>query len=120
MVLVDTSVWISHFRDSNAYLQTLLNQSDVMCHDIIIGELACGHLQNRKEILALLNSLPKARHVEHDEILYFIETNKLMGTGLGYIDMCLLASAALTDVLLWTIDKKLSVVSSWLGLQYVP
>jgi len=118
MVLVDTSVWVDHLRSGNIGLETLLNDAQVACHDFIIGELACGNLTNRAEILSLLDALPKAAHVEHEEIMSFIETHKLRGKGMGYIDMYLLASAMLSDIPLWTLDKKLNDASLALGIAY--
>ena len=118
MVLVDTSIWISHLRDNNPQLQSLLNKTNVLCHPLIIGELACGNLQNRDEVLSLLNSLPQSLSIEHEEILHFIESHDLMGKGLGYVDMCLLASGILTNVPIWTLDKKLSLAASLFNLCY--
>lgn len=118
MVLVDTSIWISHFREGSDRLKELLLDELVVCHPFIIGELACGHLRNREEIISLLKSLPKARTVENNEILHFIENRKLMGLGIGLIDVHLLASSLLTDSLLWTADKPLSVVGSKLNILY--
>ncbi len=118
MILVDTSIWISHFREGNSQLKELLLDELVVCHPFIIGELACGHLKNREEIISLLKFLPKARTVENDEILYFIENRKLMGLGIGLIDVHLLASSLLTNSLLWTADKQLSTVSSKLNILY--
>lgn len=91
MILVDTSVWVSHLRDGNVRLDRLLYNGDVVCHPFIVGELACGNLKNRTEILSLLQSLPMAVKAEHEEVLQFIENNQLMGKGLGYIDIHLLA-----------------------------
>jgi len=118
MVLVDTSVWVSHLRYGDARLVKLLNDGDVVCHPFIIGELACGNLRNRSEILSLLQSLPVTVQAEHGEILRFIENSKLMGRGLGYIDIHLLASALLTGVVLWTLDRRLDRVSSALGIGF--
>ncbi len=118
MVLVDTSVWVSHFRNGDARLQALLNEGLVVCHPFVIGELACGNLKNRAEILSLLQSLPSAETAEHDEILQFIERHQLMGKGLGLIDMHMLASAVLTGTPLWTLDNKLNQVSANLKLGY--
>ena len=118
MVLVDTSVWVAHLRDGNIGLEKLLNDSRVVCHPFITGELACGNLKSRAEILSLLNSLPMALHAEHEEVMQFIEKYSLMGKGLGYIDMHLLASAMLTHVPLWTLDRKLNEASSTLGIKY--
>ena len=118
MVLVDTSVWIEHLREGNAGLEALLNEGRVICHPFIIGELACGNIRNRSEILSLLQTLPMARCAEHEEVMKFIGDHRLMGKGLGYVDMHLLASALLTMVPLWTFDMRLSEVSSTLKLQY--
>ena len=111
MVLVDTSVWVAHLRDGNVKLEVLLNEGNVVCHPFIIGELACGNIVNRKEIIAFLQSLPMAIPADHDEVLQFIENNSLMGSGLGYVDVHLLASVQLTRISLWTLDKKLHKVS---------
>jgi predicted nucleic acid-binding protein len=118
MVLVDTSVWIEHFRSGNIGLENLLNEGDVACHQFITGELACGNLSNRAEIMALLQALPLANHAEHEEVMLFIENYNLMGKGLGYVDMHLIASAVLSGVPIWTLDKKLKDVSSKLSLDY--
>lgn len=118
MILVDTSVWISHFRQGNTRLIKLLNDGYVVCHPFIIGELACGHLKNRLEILTLLKALPTIIQAQHKEILQFIENNQLMGRGLGYVDVHLIASAKLSEVLIWTADKKLAEASVNLGLSF--
>lgn len=117
-ILVDTSVWIEHLRDGNAELERLLNNGRVISHLYIIGELACGNLKNRSEILSLFQAIPQSTIASHYEVLIFIEEKDLMGKGLGYIDVHLLASAVLSDSLLWTHDKKLSSAASVLGLNY--
>lgn len=111
MVLVDTSVWVAHLRQGNIGLEALLNEGRVVCHPFVIGELACGNLRNRFEILVHLQALPRAIPAEHEEVMQFIENYSLMGKGLGYIDMHLLASALLTKISLWTLDKKLHEVA---------
>lgn len=118
MVLVDTSVWVAHLRGGTIGLETLLNDGHVVCHPFIIGELACGNLRNRAEILSLLQSLPVVIVAEHEEVMRFIDNYSLMGRGLGYIDVHLLASAILTKTPLWTLDKKLQEVSLKMGLTY--
>ena len=118
MVLVDTSVWVAHLRNGESGLESLLNDGHVVCHPCIIGELACGNLINRSEILSLLHALPAAIHAEHEEVMRFVENNRLMGKGLGYIDIHLLVSAILSDLQFWTLDKKLNQVSVELGLAY--
>ena len=118
MVLVDTSVWVSHLRDGNADLEKLLNDGEVVCHPFIVGELACGNLKNRHEILTYLQSLPMTTLAEDEEVLKFIENNQLVGKGLGYIDIHLIASAVLTDVRLWTFDKTLDKITKKIGINY--
>jgi predicted nucleic acid-binding protein len=119
MVLVDTSVWVRHLRDGDPDLERLLADGEVMCHPFIIGKLACGNLKNRHEILALLQCLPLANQAKHEEILEFIEQNRLMGKGLGYIDVHLSASAVLTGIQMWTYDKRLDEANEGLGIRYI-
>jgi predicted nucleic acid-binding protein len=118
MVLVDTSVWVSYLRETHAGLVDLLNDGEVACHPFIVGELACGNLRNRTVILTLLESLPMTLPVEHREVLAFIEGHDLMGKGLGYVDVHLLASAVLTGLPLWTFDKKLAQAAATLLHKY--
>ena len=118
MVLVDTSVWVSHFREMHAELANLLNDGEVACHPSIVGEIACGILKNRTIILSLLEALPTVVAAEHEEVLAFIESHSLMGKGLGYIDVHLLVSAALSRLPIWTFDKKLDQVADILGVTY--
>ena len=117
-VLVDTSIWVNHFRSSNSHLHDLLDNTVVVCHPLVIGELACGNLKKRKEILALLAALPMAPEVDHEEALEFIEINKLMGKGIGFIDVMLLASSRLSALPVWTNDSKLKEAAQKLNISY--
>ena len=119
MVLVDTSVWVSHLRDGNAELANLLNDGRVLCHPLIVGELACGNLKDRAVILSFLQLLPMSIEAEHDEVLSFIENNRLMGKGLSYVDVDLITSAVLTGVPIWTLDKKLAQAADSLYVKYL-
>lgn len=118
MVLVDTSIWVSHLRKGNAHLKTLLEKAEVVCHPFIIGELACGNIKNRTEILSSLQALPMASIAKHEEVLRLIESHNLMGSGLGLIDVHLLAAALLTRAPLWTADKRLRAASAELSIAY--
>ena len=118
MVLVDTSVWVSHFRETHDGLVELLNNGEVVCHPFIIGELACGNLKNRTSIISLLEALPMAFQVGHEEVLTFIEVRSVTGKGLGYVDVHLLAAALLTGVSVWTLDKKLEKAAEELHCRY--
>lgn len=108
MVLVDTSVWIDHLRRSNSRLARLLNDGMVMCHPFVIGELACGRLRNRQEILGLLAALPQAPVADHEEVLRLIDRHSLFGRRLGWVDVHLLGSTLLAASALWTLDKSLN------------
>jgi predicted nucleic acid-binding protein len=107
MILVDTSVWIEHFRAGNKHLRSLLFNQQVLCHPFVVGELACGKLQKRGEILTDLKALPEAHLVEHEEVISFLEARRLYGQGIGWVDAHLLASTLLTGCAIWTIDKPL-------------
>ena len=116
MTLVDTSIWVNHLRQGSPSLETLLQEKQVLTHPWVIGELACGMLKNRTEILALLQTLPQAQVPEYDEALNFLESQKLFGLGLGWVDVNLLASAQLTGCDLWTADVSLQKAASKLHL----
>lgn len=118
MVLVDTSVWVSHLRDGNTEMAALLNNGNVLCHPLIVGELACGNLKDRAVILSFLKLLPMCIEAEHEEVLSFIENNRIMGKGIGYADAQLVASSVLTGVPIWTLDKKLAQVADSLHVKY--
>jgi predicted nucleic acid-binding protein len=118
MILIDTSVWIDHFRKSSRALSSLLNQDEVLLHPFVLGELACGNLGNRTEIIALLHALPIVTKADDDEIIFFIERHALMGRGVGLIDMHLLASCHIEKCLLWTKDKRLKGVAVEMGIEY--
>lgn len=118
MVIVDTLIWVTHLRQGNRHLEQLLLDAEVMCHPFTIGELACGNIKNRSEILSLLQSLPMAPTIGFDEFLYFIDQNQLMGIGIGFVDIHLLASAQLSGSSLWTADKRLRLAAIKLGVVY--
>ena len=111
MILVDTSVWVDHLRKSEAELQSLLNEGLVLSHPFVIGELACGKLENRDEILSLLDALPRATLASHAEVLHLVSERKLYGKGLGWVDVHLLAGALLSQSSLWTRDRTLGSVA---------
>lgn len=119
MILADTSVWIDHLRRGDRALARALDAGSIVMHPIVIGELACGTLQRRAEILALLKDMQPAPVATDDEALAFIEQRSLSGRGIGYADVQLLASAALgADTKLWTRDRKLAAVAKSLGLAH--
>ena len=82
-MLVDTSVWVDHLRRGNDLLAARLRAGEVWTHPFVIGELACGTLERRREILGLLAALPHAPLLDHQEVLDFVESRQLMAQGLG-------------------------------------
>jgi predicted nucleic acid-binding protein len=107
MILVDTSVWVEHFRAGSDRLRGLLLDEQVLCHPFVVGELACGTLRKRVDILSMLKALPEAHLLEHEEVMGFIEAQRLYGRGIGWVDAHLLASTLLTRCAIWTFDKPL-------------
>jgi predicted nucleic acid-binding protein len=121
MILVDTSVWINHLRSGDENLAALLNTSQVLMHPFVLGEVACGNLHQRTEILSLLKDLPQATVAQDEETLFFIEHHRLMGRAIGYLDAHLLAAVALdSGSRLWTHDKRLQKLAEELGMAYTP
>ena len=118
VMLVDTAVWVDHLRRGDPTLVGLLEQSQVAVHPFIVGEVACGHLANRAEILDSLEALPKAPSIEHSAVLSFVERHALMGRGLGWVDMHLLASASAAGERILTRDRRLQAVARDLGLAH--
>ena len=119
MIVVDSSVWVDHLRRHEAALAAALERGLVLCHPFVIGELACGHLRHRATLLASLAQLPASPVATHQEVLAFLEQHSLAGRGTGWLDVHLLAAAALTGGgRLWTRDKKLVAVAAELGLGY--
>lgn len=119
MILVDTSVWVDHLRSGEPTLAGALEGGRVLMHPFVLGELACGNLKNRDEVLALLGDLPAAPTATDSEVLGLIERRALMGRGIGYVDVHLLASTALSDTgRLWTRDRRLAVAATDLELAF--
>jgi len=125
MILVDTSIWIDHIRTgANDRLSALLDGESVLMHDYVYGEIAMGSPKNRKTILALLRGLHRIPTASHFEVITFVESAKLFGLGLSYIDVHLLAaahaSADIEPVRLWTRDAELLKQAGRFGCAYRP
>ncbi|MCT0199230.1 type II toxin-antitoxin system VapC family toxin [Synechococcus sp. CS-1325] len=118
MILVDTSVWVDHLRAGVPHLAELLEGGEVLSHPWVIGEIACGHLRARRQVLALLEGLPTVTLASHSEVLLLIERHPLAGRGIGYIDAHLLASAKLSRCSLWTLDRRMVVLGGELALTW--
>lgn len=120
MILVDTSIWVDHLHSGDRGLAEVLDGGQVLMHPMVLGELACGTLRNRATVLDLLSNLPLVSKATDAEALALIERRALMGRGLGYIDVHLLASVAVAGTArLWTRDKRLAAAAVDLALAFV-
>lgn len=116
MILADTSIWIEHFRKNERQLANLLLENRVCIHPMIIGEIACGSLRQRGEVLPLLKLLPFIEVASYDEVMHFVDKRRVFGQGVGWIDVNLLASCLIAGVTIWTNDKSLRKVAQTLDL----
>ena len=118
-VLVDTSVWVDHFRRGNEALVALLMQDRVLIHPTILGEIACGTPPQRSQMLADLASLQAAQQASLPEMLDFIEREQLFGRGCGWVDLQLLAATCLSEgAVLWSLDLRLDALAEHFGRAY--
>lgn len=122
MILADTSVWVDHLRRADARLVAQLRQGRIGMHPMVAGELACGSLgdvKSRRALLSAWDDLPRLLVVSDPQARQFIELHRLMGQGIGLIDVHLLASvAAHKGARLWTGDKRLAALAAALGLAF--
>lgn len=119
VILVDSSVWMDHFRYGDAELSVLLGERRVMSHPFVVGELACGHLSKRDAVLTTLSRLPSVPVVAHDEVMAFVERHLLMARGISWIDAHLLASTLVAGrVSLWSRDQRLTAAAIDRGVAY--
>jgi predicted nucleic acid-binding protein len=117
MVLVDMSIWIDHFRRGDPQMTALLDRGDVIMHPFVLGELVLGNVPKIARMIDDLRALPKAIAASTDEVLEFISDRKLSGSGIGYVDVHLLAAAALTpETFIWTRDQRLRAAAQSLSL----
>lgn len=118
MTLVDTSVWVDHLRRGDVLLRAALEVGEVATHPFVIGELACGSLRRREDILSLLAALPRTQVATHDEAMALIDVHALGGAGIGWVDVHLLAASLLSRARLWTRDRRLQAVADRLGVAH--
>lgn len=112
-VLIDTSVWVAHFRQRNASLVALLGTDQAMIHPMVLGELACATPPERERTLSDLGLLQAAQQASLREVMAFVDREKLYGLGCGLVDLTLLASTLLTTgATLWTLDKRLAELAT--------
>jgi predicted nucleic acid-binding protein len=120
MILVDTSVWIDHFRHPDPILFKLLDDEKIVTHPFVIGELTMGSPPKHNQI-GYLFQLEQSTMATDAEVLHFVVKHKLQGVGIGYLDAHLLASVQLSpEMLLWTSDKRLAIAAAALSLSYTP
>ena len=121
MVLIDTVVWIDHLQSNDEHLSMLLENEQIVMHPMVIGELAMGNLANRQRTLEDFAKLPEISVATHEEVLYLIDNNRLMGTGIGYVDANLLASViAYGDTKLWSRDRRLNEAAAMFDVVHKP
>ncbi len=120
MLLADTSVWVDHIRASIFDLEAALSHEQVLIHPFVVGELACGTLNDRGRTLEYLLELPLAVSASNDEVLELVEGHRLWGRGVGWIDLHLIASAILSDCRLWTRDKRQAGAAEVAGVKLYP
>ena len=121
MILVDTSVWVDHFRTGDPMLAALLESGEVLSHPFVVGELALGGPRQRDLIVDSLSDLPRATVANDDEVMRLITIHSLSGQGVGYVDVHLLAAASLSaNARLWTRDKRLASVAAAMALSFDP
>jgi hypothetical protein len=118
LILVDTSVWIDHLKLGEPRLAQLLSQNAVLMHPMVIGEIACGSLKNRTQLISLLSDLPKCLPALDEEVMFFMEKHELMSHAISWVDVSLLAAAQLNGVRFWTRDKRLNAIAGALGLAH--
>lgn len=120
MILVDTSVWVDHLRHPDQGMRQHLAAGNVATHPMVVGELACGNLPRREDTLAQLWTLPRLKPLDDEAVLAVIESNKLMGRGIGFVDAHLLGAvlAGPAGTLLWTRDRRLHELADQASAAY--
>jgi predicted nucleic acid-binding protein len=120
-VLVDTSVWVVHFRERSQSLVALLEWDAVVTHPMVVGELACGTPPSRAQTLADLQRLRSTQQASVREVITFVERERLFGLGCGLVDLSLLASTLMTPgTQLWTLDRRLAALAERFGVAHGP
>ncbi|MDP3898546.1 MAG: type II toxin-antitoxin system VapC family toxin [Mesorhizobium sp.] len=118
MILLDSSVWMDHLRAKVEPVTMLLERNQIAIHPFVVTEIALGSIANRARVLWLLQKLPGVPKARDDEVLDLIDRERLFGSGIGFVDAHLLASARLAGIPLWTMDKKLNTAAERLGVAF--
>ena len=118
MTLVDTSIWIDHFRLPDARLTQLLTTESASIHPFVLGELAAGNIPKRQATLADLAKLPQVPAAQESDVHHLLESNRLWAKGLGWVDLHLLAAALISGCNLLTADHAIMAAATRLGIAY--
>lgn len=120
-VLVDSSVWVGHFKHRNEHLVSLLEADLVVCHPFIVAEVACGTPPSRKAIISLLSELESVPVATQDELMALLEARQFYGRGCGFVDLSLLASVLLSEkTLIWALDKRFERLATQVNRAFSP
>jgi len=120
VTLVDTSVWVNHFRQGDARLAQLLTNGEAGLHPFVLGEIAAGHLKNRTATLGYFALLPQVPPAPESDVHRLLESCRLWGTGLGWVDLHILASAKISGWNLYTADRRMKVAAEAIGIAGPP
>lgn len=119
MIVIDTNIWIDHFRGSDPRIAALMTEGSIAQHAFVTGELAMGDLRMRDQTLLMLQSLAQVIPADEKVIYDIINNMQLVGTGLGFVDIHLLAALRESpDLRLWTRDNRLAAQAERLGQNY--
>lgn len=117
MIIVDTSIWIDHLHKGEVGMAALLDEGLVLMHPFVLGEISLGSLRDWPGTMRILSKIPQVVRADDNEVVGMIEGKKLQGSGIGFVDAHLLASALLTnETFIWTRDRRLAAIASRLGL----
>jgi predicted nucleic acid-binding protein len=119
VILVDTSIWIAHFRRTDVRLVQTLHNGDAGLHRFILGEIAAGNLRDRARTLADLALLPRVSPAQESEVHHLLESRRLWGAGLGWVDLHILASAILSSWALYTADRAMHAAAARLNIELI-
>ena len=120
-VLVDSSVWVGHFKHRNEHLVALLEVDAVVCHPYIVAEVVCGTPPGRRAVISLLAELEAVPMATQDELLALLETRRLFGRGCGFVDLSLLAAVLINEMtVIWTLDKRFEQIAIDMNRAFSP
>jgi hypothetical protein len=119
VIVVDTSIWVDHFRRRDPELMALIGSGEVVLHPYVLGELLLGGFPTKGEAAEQMQILLNPPVASASEAAAFIAWAKLAGTGVGYVDAHLLISAKLMSTgRVLTRDKRLQRQAKRLGLAF--